>query len=176
MPFHAFVDESIRRDRYLLCAVLIPVAELAAARALARSFCLPGHRRWHFWHESAQRQRKILGSLRRIRGMQIWVIEGRGREVPTRHECLTALVIDLLDLGAGRLVIESRESQDARDRRTVASALGKRSGELPYVHLPPHSEPALWWPDAVAWSFGAGGSWKSAVAPFIDINKDVGAC
>ncbi|MEU7138977.1 hypothetical protein ABZ942_05970 [Nocardia sp. NPDC046473] len=156
--------------------MLIPVAELAAARALARSFCLPGHRRWHFWHESVQRQRKILAALRRLQGMQLGVFEGRGREVVVRHECLTALVTDLLELRAGRLVIESRESQDGRDRSTIAGVLTKMSGDLPYVHLPPHNEPALWWPDAVAWSFGAGGTWRLSVTPFVHAITDVGAC
>ncbi|MGW4842276.1 hypothetical protein [Nocardia brasiliensis] len=173
MPFHAFVDESIRRDRYLLCAVLIPVAELAAARDLGRSFCLRGQRRWHFNHEPDQRRRQILGAMGQAANIDVAIYEGHGPEVETRRVCLTELVADLLEAKAARLVIESRESQDQRDRHCVAAVLRKTSSELPYVHLLPHTEPALWWPDAIAWAFGAGGAWKQIVTPLIRRVVDV---
>ncbi len=93
--------------------------------------------------------------------------EARGVEISARHDCLYALVTDLAEMHATRLVIESRESQDWRDRQTIAVALRKMSGELPYVHALPHTEPGLWWPDAMAWAFGVGGQWKSLVEGLI---------
>ncbi|TQM29014.1 hypothetical protein [Nocardia bhagyanarayanae] len=173
MPIHAFVDESVRRDRYLLCAALIRCDQLAGARGLGRGFLLPGQRRWHFNHEPDQRRRQILTAMARFPGVEVSIYEGRGAEVPTRRECLAALVSDLIVANAGRLVIESRESQDHRDRHCIAEVLRKASAEMPYIHVAPHSEPALWWPDAVAWAFGAGGRWKEIVMPLVRVVIDV---
>ncbi|WP_281877183.1 hypothetical protein [Nocardia sputorum] len=167
MPFHAFVDESVRRDRYLLCATTVPSEQLSLVRSLGRSFCLPGQRRWHFNHEPDARRRKILSAMARTDGIAATIYEGYGPEVDTRRECLTQLVTDLIDPKAGRLVIESRESQDQRDRHCIAAVLRKASAHLPYTHVPPHTEPALWWPDAIAWAFGAGGNWKAMVTPLV---------
>ncbi|WP_069167651.1 hypothetical protein [Nocardia altamirensis] len=175
MPFHAFVDESIRRDRYLLCAVMVPCNRLHHVRTLSRSFCLPGQRRWHFNHEPEPRRRQILGAMARSAGVGVAIYEGRGAEVETRADCLVELVTDLVDAKASRLVIESRESQDHRDRHCIATVLRKASAQLPYVHLLPHTEPALWWPDAVAWAYGAGGAWKTLVMPLVRAVIDVDA-
>jgi hypothetical protein len=149
VPIHAFVDESVRRDRYLLCATIVPSDKLSLARSLGRSFCLPGQRRWHFNHEPDARRRKILSAMARADGITATIYEGYGPEVDTRRECLAQLVTDLIDAKAERLVIESRESQDQRDRHCIAAVLRKASAHLPYTHVPPHTEPALWWPDTL---------------------------
>ncbi|PXX66887.1 hypothetical protein DFR70_103642 [Nocardia tenerifensis] len=173
MPIHAFVDESIRRDRYLLCAALIPPERLTHARSLVRGLCLPGQRRWHFAKEPDGRRRLILAAMARCDGVRVAMFVGRGAEVRVRDECMARLVTYLIDARAGRLVVESRESQDQRDRHCIAGVLRKASAELPYVHMPPHCEPCLWWPDAVAWAFGAGGAWKAMVAPLVRDVYDV---
>ncbi|MER7450081.1 hypothetical protein [Nocardia beijingensis] len=167
MPIHAFVDESIRRDRYILCAALVPAQLLEHARAVVRGLCLPGQRRWHFAKEPDQRRRQILATMARCEGVRVAVFVGKGAEVRVRDECMARLVTYLVDLKAERLVIESRESLDHRDRNCIAAALRKASAELPYLHLPPHTEPGLWWPDAVAWAFGAGGVWRPLVASLV---------
>jgi hypothetical protein len=149
VPIHAFVDESVRRDRYLLCATIVPSDKLSLARSLGRSFCLPGQRRSHFNHEPDARRRKILSAMARADGITATIYEGYGPEVDTRRECLAQLVTDLIDAKAERLVIESRESQDQRDRHCIAAVLRKASAHLPYTHVPPHTEPALWWPDTL---------------------------
>lgn len=172
MAIHAFVDESVRRDRYILCAALIPGECAGNARALVRGFCLPGQRRWHFNHEPDGRRRQILTAMARSRDVVAVIYEARGREVDARRECLTALVSDLIDRKADRLVIESRESQDQRDRHCVAAVLRKASAELPYAHVLPHCEPGLWWPDAIAWAYGAGGAWRAMIGPIVrDVRK-----
>ncbi len=80
---------------------------------------------------------------------------------------MARLVTHLIDARAERLVIESRDSLDRRDRHCIAAVLRKASADLSYVHMLPHNEPGLWWPDAVAWAFGAGGVWKAMVAPLV---------
>ncbi|MFI9505998.1 hypothetical protein [Nocardia sp. NPDC052566] len=167
MAIHAFVDESIRRDRYLLCAALIPAAHLQRARAVVRGLCLPGQRRWHFAKEPDQRRRHILGAMAQCGDVRVAIAIGAGVEVRARDECMARLVSHLIDLKAERLVIESRQSLDHRDRHCIAAVLRKASVDLPYAHVPPHCEPGLWWPDAVAWAYGAGGSWRTTVAPLV---------
>ncbi|QIS08524.1 hypothetical protein [Nocardia arthritidis] len=169
MAIHAFVDESVRRDRYILCAALIQGERLSHARALVRGLCLPGQRRWHFAKEPDQRRRQILAAMVRCDSVRAAIFVGHGVEVEARNDCLARLVMHLVDLKAERLVIESRESLDHRDRHCIADVLGKASVDLPYAHMPPHCEPGLWWPDAVAWAFGAGGAWKAAVTPLVDL-------
>ncbi|MCP2317290.1 hypothetical protein APR12_002636 [Nocardia amikacinitolerans] len=173
MPIHAFVDESVRRDRYLLCAALIPAGRVPQARSLVREFCLPGQRRWHFAKEPDQRRRHILSAMKRSGTANVAMFEARGVEVRARHECLTALLTYLVDIRAERLIVESREAQDQRDRHTIAAVLHKASAELPYAHVPPHNEPGLWWPDAIAWAFGAGGAWKTLVLPMVQLHRKV---
>ncbi|MEU0872749.1 hypothetical protein [Nocardia brasiliensis] len=167
MAIHAFVDESIRRDRYILCAALIPAGQLSEARSLVRGLCLPGQRRWHFAKEPDNRRRLILAAMARCEGIRVVILIGRGVEVRARDECMARLVTHLIDARAERLVIESRDSLDRRDRHCIAAVLRKASADLSYVHMLPHNEPGLWWPDAVAWAFGAGGAWKAMVVPLV---------
>jgi hypothetical protein len=91
-----------------------------------------------------------------------------------RRRCLERLVRDLLDIGATRLVLESRASGDRLDQRVLRGATGKQpSGTgLLYEHLKPHEEPLLWVPDAVAWCYGNGGDWRRRVAPLVARSVD----
>jgi hypothetical protein len=171
---HAFVDESSRNGRYILCATLVDTLRLAEVRKLARSLCLPGQARWHFKSESDRRRRQIIDTLARCDAIKASLYIGNGLEVPVRHECLTELVYDLLDEKACRLVIESQEGQDPRDRGTILDAMHAAGGELNYAHLQPHADPGLWLSDAIAWAYGAGGQWRRRVQPAVDLVRDLG--
>ncbi|HEX9856702.1 MAG TPA: hypothetical protein VGC47_15430 [Acidimicrobiia bacterium] len=58
-------------------------------------------------------------------------------------------------------MIEAREGQDERDRAAIYRALGSDPNPpLTYSHHTPTNEPLLWVPDAVAWAWGRGGSWR----------------
>jgi hypothetical protein len=173
-PIHAFVDESTRRDRYILCAATGHASHLDDVRRSLRALCLPGQRRWHFKHESRPRQRQILDTIVRCDAVRALVYEGSGKELPVRRECLAALVVDLVDRQAGRLVIESRETMDQFDRQCLLEILRKVSQPMNYVHLKPHEEPGLWLPDAIAWAYGAGGDWRRRIQPLIEPATDLG--
>lgn len=174
MSPHAFVDESARGGRYILCTTLVDARDLDEVRKLARSLCLRGQRRWHFKSESNRRQHKILDSLVRTKAIRGFIYTGTGRDMAVRGECLTALITDLIDHKASRLVIESRESMNGFDRQCILEALRKTSGTLDYLHLRPHEEPGLWLPDAIAWAYGAGGEWRRRVRPTLTVVRDVG--
>lgn len=66
----------------------------------------------------------------------------------------------LVELGVTRLVIESNQHQDERDRRVLAKELRHTIGTFTYEHLKPAEDPILWVADAVAWCHGAGGDWS----------------
>lgn len=176
MSPHAFVDESARNGRYILCATLVDPAHLDKVRKLSRSLCLPGQRRWHFKSESDRRRRQVLDRIVRCEAIRANLYMGRGREVDARHHCLTELVLDLIDQKASHLIIESQDGQDPRDRGAIMDALHHSGGELAYAHLYPHGEPALWISDAIAWAYGAGKQWRQRVQPAIGLVKDLGVC
>jgi hypothetical protein len=152
VTLHAFVDESVR-GRYMLCAVLVPSHQVDEIRKLARRLCMPGQRRWHFVDESDRRRRLILDTIARQEAVRTLLYVGdmgSGSREAVRSDCMSALVYNLVDRKAERLVIESIEWQDAADRRCIARALGKAESRLIYSHMRPHEEPGLWLPDAIA--------------------------
>jgi hypothetical protein len=171
---HAFVDESARNGRYILCAALVDARDLDEVRKLARSLCLPGQARWHFKSESDRRRRQIIDQIVRCDAIGARLYFGKGPDLCVRRDGLTAIVSDLLDLNAGRLVIESRESMDEFDRHNIAEAIRKTTAGLTYTHLRPRQEPCLWLPDALAWAYGAGGHWRRRIQPTIDKALDLG--
>jgi hypothetical protein len=172
---HAFVDESARGGRYILCAALVDARDLDEVRKLARSLCLPGQARWHFKSESDRRRRLIIDQIIRCDAIRATLYVAKGLEIPARRMCLTTLVFDLIDQKASRLIIESQEGQDPRDRGTILDALHAAGGELNYAHLRPHLDAALWVPDAIAWAYGAGGQWRrQRVQPAVDLVREIG--
>jgi hypothetical protein len=69
-----------------------------------------------------------------------------------------------------RLVVELAEPEYERDRQSIAEMAAK----VPWLttasveHLRGHADPMLWVPDALAWAYGAGGSWRAQVKHLID--------
>lgn len=101
----------------------------------------------------------------------------RGEE-RARRECLSQLVADLLDLGARRLVLDSREVRDEHDQLTIRPAQGSHARDtgLVYEHLVSTQEMLLWIADAVAWCYGAGGDWLRWVWPILAKVVDISGC
>ena len=165
---HVFVDESRRGSTYLLVAGAFQPDCLTRARMTLRGLCLAGQRRVHFKDEGSSRRREIISRLELL-GAVATVYTSQASGESARQRCLERLVNDLLDIGARRLVLESRASGDRLDQRVLRAAIGKQpSGTgLTYEHLQPHEEPLLWVPDVVAWCFGNGGDWRRRVAPLV---------
>jgi predicted kinase len=117
--------------------------------------------------ERDRRRREILAALCRA-GLRTRLYQCSAPPVVARPRCLTALVGDLVDAGADRLVLERLETQQHSDRRTIRAALAGVDAVLPYVHLRAYEEPLLWAPDALAWAYSAGGDWRRRVDPLVD--------
>ena len=164
MTRHAFIDESTRVRRYLICATTVSAADVGGARAALRSLLPRGQRRIHFATESDQRRRSLLRSMSTIDvGTTIYVADHRD-QVRARRVLVATAVTQLHRSGVSRLVLESRESQDQRDRAVIYQALGPDPAPpLEYTHATAAAEPLLWIPDAVAWAWGRGGDWRKRV-------------
>jgi hypothetical protein len=168
MGVHAFIDESKRGSYVVVAAVIVPGA-LDVSRAALRSLLLPGQRRLHFNNESDARRRGILAALG-AQGVEAWVYESAARrEADARDDCLTALVFDLAERGATRAVVELAESWVPHDRRVIRAAAIKAGivDEFRYDHLRAHEKVLLAAPDAVAWCWARGRSWRAQVRALV---------
>lgn len=163
---HAYADESARQ-RYLIAAVLIDVSELDRTRKVLRGLRKPGQRRVHFAKESDSRRRVIVSALVGL-DLRIRVYESDGPDVVARAACLGRLVDDMLTLDVDRLVLETLDSQESADRRTIYERLRRAGGTLAYEHRRSYEEPLLWVADAAAWCYGAGGDWRRRIKSMVD--------
>ena len=164
----AFVDESVRGGRYLLCIVVVEPSRAGALRREVRSLVMPGQRVLLFKKESARRRRELLAALGRLdveaTVYECAVEQGRGQE-DARAMCMARGVADLQDRGcAVTMVIESRENLDANDRVTILRAR-VAVPPLTFEHVAPTADPLLWLPDCFAWPVGARGEWLRRVQP-----------
>ncbi|MEQ1702911.1 MAG: hypothetical protein ABMA25_22620, partial [Ilumatobacteraceae bacterium] len=110
-PTDAFVDESIRGQRYLMGCVLIEAKDLAATRAAIGAFPTRG-RRLHFNNEADAQKRVLLTSIAELPVEAFVVICHRRHgvtEFVAREVCLTALVAEVQSREVDRLVLESRQ-------------------------------------------------------------------
>jgi len=171
-PVHAFVDESERPGRYLMCAVLVAPAHLSTVRRTLTDLCLPGQRRLHLHKERDRRRRLILDRIAAL-PIRVNVYARPGRPAPARTACLRAMTADLLTAGVTRLVIEPVDGFEHRDRGAIIDELraqGRRRTALVYEHVAAHLEPNLWAADAIAWAYGAGGDWRRRIRGLVDIH------
>ncbi|OXM44213.1 hypothetical protein [Amycolatopsis alba] len=172
MPVHAFIDESVRDQRYLLCMTLVAPAQLTPARRELTSLLLPGGRELHFKKEKEPRRRQLIDRIAALEVTTAIYLGSctRKTEEDTRQKCLERAVTDLLAKNAHRLVLDSRDHRDVHDRGTLQRALGYRPSktELTYEHLNSTAEPLLWISDAVGWCFGASGAWRRRTSRLID--------
>ena len=157
----AFIDESVRRDRYIICETLVPQGALAKTRKDLPLLLQPGQLRTHFNKEKDRYRRKLLKAFSEMEiSSVIYVVRHHDFQV-ARTAILQKVVSEVGESRVVRLVLESRANQDARDRVDILRALRTNPIQpFTYDHLPPSNEPLLWIPDAVAWSWGRGDGWR----------------
>lgn len=164
MSRHAFIDESTRGQSYLICAATVATGDLATTRAALRGLRAKGQRRIHFATESDPRRRSILAGISRLEVTSVVYVAKHRDQVAARSAIIRSAAGDLHGDGVTRLVLESREGQDQRDRSDIYSALGPRPNpRFEYTHDIGANEPLLWVPDAVAWAYGRGRDWRRRV-------------
>jgi len=170
MPIHVFVDENKVRG-LLMAAASCPSGDVAVARKALRGLLLPGQERIHFNHEKPARRKKILDV---IAGLHLVVdLYKTGTDTHAdRRRCLQAIVRDNAG-SAERIVVEMEESTCEHDRRWLREA-ARHFGchdTMRWDVLVAKSDPLLWVPDAVAWSWVRGGAWRRAVMPFCQLKE-----
>lgn len=167
---YAYIDESIRGGRYLLCLVVVEPDRAGTMRRRLRALVLPGQRTLHFKKESARRRRELLAALAEL-AVEVTVYEcaaelGRSQDA-SRDLCLGRAIIDLQARHvAVSLLIETRNGLDARDRVTIRS-VRRPEPPLSFEHVRPNADPLLWLPDCFAWPVGARGEWLCRVEPML---------
>jgi len=164
-----YIDEGKRRG-YLLVTATVADSDAFALRKAVTALRTPGSERLHFVRESEGHKRKVLGELARLE-VRTTVFQANGLDDrEARAWCLDQVVELAASLDAERVVIETDDSIVQTDNRTLYQAVGVRGlrDRLRYEHRRAVSEPLLWVPDAVAWSYGRGGQWAPLVAPLIE--------
>ena len=161
---HAFADESLRKGQYLMCATSVPISEMQETRKALRRLRLSGQRRIHFTNESDSRRKSVLTTLASLQASSsIYTVSSRD-QTAARKAILLKMVADLRTNGITRLVLDSRQVQDQKDRSSIHAILDRHPDWVfEYSHQPSAHEPILWIPDAVAWAWGRGGEWRRRV-------------
>ena len=167
-----FVDESLRSNRYLLCAVTVDGSDAGQLRREVRSMLLAGQRRLHFKLEGKRRRRVLLDQLVSLE-LDVSIVQARTSidrsAEDVRADCLAVIVETAqADGQAATLYVERRDGLDHYDRETIVRAR-RREPALNFEHLRPHGDPLLWIPDAFAWAVGARGEWLDRVRDAVTI-------
>lgn len=166
MALHAYVDES-KKAGYIVAAAVVTADEVAAARRAMRALLLPKQLRLHFRYEKDSRKAQIVDATMEVSvEARLYVCRTRRS---ARENCLNAMVPDLADRGVDRLVLERDTSTERLDRQVLFEATRKAGTEMTYQHDMPHQEPLLWAPDAIAWCWAAGGSWRQRIAEHVTV-------
>ncbi|MEY9214261.1 hypothetical protein [Thermobifida halotolerans] len=168
MGMHVFVDETKNRGYLVAAAVILP-PDVTATRRTVNGLCRSGQRRIHFTKENDARRRQIITAMTGLKArVEIYdASDHHPRDARTR--CLEAITEDLAGRGRVRLVLERDDSVLNHDKRVLYERVRKFGAtELEYVFMRAHEECLLAIPDAVAWCWAKGGSWRSAVESMVD--------
>jgi hypothetical protein len=166
-PTDAFVDESIRGQRYLMGCVLTDVRTMNDIRIELKQL-VTRHNWLHFHNESNGQRRRILSVFAElpILAFGVMAMKRPGVTEPmARHLCVARIVGELQQRKVPRLVIESR--QDDRDDAHSISRARKSNPRLVFEHRMGADEPLLWLADGITWALGAGPQWAAAIEPIL---------
>ena len=174
MAVEVFVDEG-KRGGYLLCAAVVPSADIAAARTAMRALKPRNRRRLHMHSEGVARRQQILARFAAappITAAHLWRAPIRGRpERDVRDDCFRALVTAVLELDARRIVVESC-SQDRQDEQIIGATLARSGaiGMVSYAVIPAESDELLWAADLITWAYRVGGDAREAIAGLLTVH------
>ncbi len=166
-PTDAFVDESIREQRYLMGCVLIEARHLTATCAAIGALPTRG-RRLHFNNEDDAQKRILLAAIAEL-PVEAFVVVCHRRhgitEFVAREACLAALVSEVQSQRVDRLVLESR--QDDREDARIISRLRQPEPPLVFEHRTARREAMLGIADGITWAAGAGATWQAIIEPLV---------
>lgn len=176
LPFtDAFVDESIRGQRYLMACVLVHARDLAPLRSEVERLASGVAPRVHFNNDSDRQKRRVLDAISSM-PIQVFAVmcnKNHGvTEFQARIACVTEIVHRLQGRAIARLILESRQD-DAEDRRVITRCRAA-SPPLVFDHRVARQERMLWVADAAAWAVGAGSIWRARLGGVLTDVFEVG--
>jgi hypothetical protein len=173
-PTDAFVDESIRGQRYLMACVLVEAHDMPTMRADVGALAGAKSSRVHFNAELDARRQALLQTFAEL-PVESFVVICRRRhgvsEFEARGRCLAYIVGALQVRSIDRLIIESRQD-DIDDERTIHRHR-QRKPSLVFEHRRGIDEPLLWIADGVAWAVGAGPRWSNILSTRLSLIIEV---
>ena len=161
------VDES-KSKKYVLAVVQIEGADTKLARRVLSDLRMKGQHYIHFVNEGASRKRRILSAISEINFQCTFLVSEMKNEKQARQECLIALVKSLNESEEYLIIFDSDDNHIVNDKKVIRSAL-QESGlttSVTYRHERSRSQPLLWLPDILAWSFARSGVWSKSLSRF----------
>jgi len=172
---HAFIDESARRRSgeatcvYTLAAVLVDDASAESVRTRMEGLRYGKSSVVHWRMERPERRALLAAEVATlpIAGVvAVCLHDAEIRSERARRMCMVTLLGELSARGVDRVVFETRQAQDSKDR-AVLTGLRKTRAVAPKMAVTwemPSSDPALWVADVIAgacswWLDGDGRFW-----------------
>ena len=171
---HIYVDES-KSKAYIFAAVIIEPGKVSTFRKSMRNFLMPRQGHIHFVNESHARRKKILTHLSDF-GVRARIYRTTGlNPIIARGVCMSALMDDLVELSATKLVFELEESALKSDENLLRQGLLKRGikKQVEFCHVLKSEEPIVWAADAIAWSFARGDDFRKRALKVIEKVIDI---
>ncbi|MEB3068213.1 hypothetical protein [[Mycobacterium] vasticus] len=168
---HIFVDESKRREYFVVAAIVAP-KDLRPLRRVVEDLLLPQQRYIHMKDEGDGRKQTIAKNFVGA-GVEAIVYDAGQRyrtQLAARAACMRGLIEDLATNSDDTLIIiEQDDSLVHSDRRLLYEAVRAvgRADNLRYDHRRREAELLLGIPDAIAWCWAKGGRWRQHIEPAI---------
>lgn len=128
-----------------------------------------GQRRLHFHKEGNGRRKQILDAVTTL-GIKAIIYDGSRHKSDklARDACLARLIRDMVAINAERLVVEVDDPALKTDRALIYAHLRDANcTTLQYAHMRAYEECLLALPDAIAWCWARGGSWRARVSEVV---------
>lgn len=162
-----FIDESFSKN-YIMVGHLVETNRVGQLRKAIRSHVLSGQRSIHFVKESNSRRKYLLSQFHRL-GCQTIKAEVAIDDLKSaRLKALETLIALSGEFQILSFVFELDETTFLSDKAALERHnLGVGNNKITFDFKARHEEPLLWLADAVAWSLGRGGVWKSRVESLV---------
>jgi hypothetical protein len=174
---HIYIDETKERG-YVLAASTHVASDVDALRKTLRdNLVLRGQARIHMATERDSRRREISDIICRA-GVTATVCNAEQRyrdPLDARAACLQAIVADIPPGMETLLVVEQDDSILHWDKQFLYNAVRAASlaHTVRYVHHRARTELLLSVPDAIAWCWARGGSWRKRILPAVSTVRHV---
>ena len=169
-----FIDESFSKN-YILVGHLVGIDDVTRLRKSIKSHVLSGQRSIHFVKENESRKKYLLSQFQRLGCKAIWVEILNDNLRDARLKAIDEFLALTGEYQIGGFVIELDETTFISDR-TALNGFNKAAAPhtITFDFKSRHEEPLLWVADAVAWSLGRGGVWKTRVQPLVVFTNEFG--